>query len=71
MHLSNLGPMKAHNMFVTQTAPSDIEVLIVSMKVNEAVGPNSNPNKNSKDHKSELSKPIGGMINTSFIPQCS
>ena len=60
--------MKEDNMFLTPTiSPSDIEILIGSVKVNEAVGPNSIPTKISIDYKSELSKRLGDMINTSFI----
>ena len=36
------------------------------MKVNKGVGPNSIPTKILKDYKSELSKPLRDMINTSF-----
>ena len=53
-------------MFLTPTTPDDIEVLIGNMKVNKGVGPNSIPTKNLKDYKSEFSKPLSDMINTSF-----
>ena len=36
------------------------------MKVNKRVGPNTIPPKILKDYKSDFSKPLGGMINTSF-----
>ena len=36
------------------------------MKVNKRVGPNSIPTTILKDYKSEFSKPLSGMINTSF-----
>ena len=66
MHLSYLGSMKENNVFLTPTTPNDIEVLIDNMTVNEGVGPNSIPTKILKDYKSEFSKPLSGMINTSF-----
>ena len=65
-HLSYLGFMKENNMFLTPTTPDDIEVLIGNMKVNKEVGPNSITNKIPKDYKSEFSKPLSDMINTSF-----
>ena len=36
------------------------------MKVNKGVGPNSIPTKILEDYKSEFSKPLSDMINTSF-----
>ena len=36
------------------------------MKVNKGVGQNSIPTKILKDYKSEFSKPLSDMINTSF-----
>ena len=66
MHLSYLGPMKENNMFLTSTTPNDIEVLIGNMKVNKGVCPNSITTKILKDYKSEFSKPLIDMINTSF-----
>ena len=36
------------------------------MKVNKGVGPNSIPSKILKDYKSEFSKTLSDMINTSF-----
>ena len=36
------------------------------MKVNKRVGPNNIPTTILKDYKSEFSKPLSGMINTSF-----
>ena len=66
MHLSYLGSMKENNVFLTPTTPNDIEVLIDNMTVNEGVGPNSIPTKILKDYKSEFSKPLSDMINTSF-----
>ena len=53
-------------MFLTLTTPDDIEVSIGNMKVNKGVGPNSIPSKILKDYKSEFSKPLTDMINTSF-----
>ena len=55
-----------NNMFLTLTTPDDIEVSIGNMKVNKGVGPNSIPSKILKDYKSEFSKPLTDMINTSF-----
>ena len=65
-HLSYLGSMKENNMFLTPTTSNDIEVLINNMKVNKGIGPNSIQTKILKDHKSEFSKSISDMINTSF-----
>ena len=53
-------------MFLTLTTPSDIEVLIDNMKINKGAGPNSIPTKILKDYKSEFSKTLSDMINTSF-----
>ena len=53
-------------MFLTPTAADDIKGLTGNMKVNKGVGPNSIPTKILKDHKSEFSKPLSDMINTSF-----
>ena len=53
-------------MFLTPTIPDDIEDLLSNMKVTKRVGPNSIPTKFLKDFKSEFSKPISDMINTSF-----
>ena len=58
--------MKENNMFLTPLTPDDIEVLIGNVKVNKGVGPNSIQTKILKDCKSELSKPLSVMINTSF-----
>ena len=66
MHLSYLGSMKENNMFLTPLTPDDIEVLIGNVKVNKGVDPNSIQTKILKDCKSELSKPLSDMINTSF-----
>ena len=66
MHLSYIGSMKINNMFLTPTTPDDIEVLIGNMRENKGVGPNSIPTKILKDYKSEFSKPLSDMINTSF-----
>ena len=65
-YLSYLGSMEENNMFLTPTTPDDTEVLIGNMKVNKGVGPNSIPTKILKDYKSEVSKPVIDMINTSF-----
>ena len=65
-HLSYLGSMKENNMFLAPTISHDTEVLIGNMKVNKGVGPNSIPTKILKDYKSEFSKPLSDMINTSF-----
>ena len=65
-YLSYLGSMEENNMFLTPTTPDDTEVLIDNMKVNKGVGPNSIPTKILKDYKSEVSKPVIDMINTSF-----
>ena len=59
--------MKQDNMFLTLTTPSDIEVLIASMKVHKAVGLNSILTKILKDYKWELAKPLSDMINASFV----
>ena len=53
-------------MFLTLTTPDHIEVSIGNMKVNKGVAPNSIPSKILKDYKSEFSKPLTDMINTSF-----
>ena len=53
-------------MSLTSTTPDDVEVLIGNMKVNKEVGSNSITTKILKDYKSEFSKPLSGMINTSF-----
>ena len=53
-------------MFLTRTIPDDIEDLLNNMKVTKRVGPNSIPTKFLKDFKSEFSKPLSDMINTSF-----
>ena len=66
MYLSYLGSTKENNMFLTPTTPDDIEALIGNMKINKGVGPNSIPTKILKDYKSEFSKPLSDMINTSF-----
>ena len=58
--------MKENNMFLTPTTSNDIEVLINNMKVNKGIGPNSIQTKILKDHKSEFSKSLSDMINTSF-----
>ena len=58
--------MKENNMLLTPTTPGDNEVLIGNMKVNKGVGPNNIPSKILKDYKSEYSKPLSDMINTSF-----
>ena len=47
-------------MFLTPTKPDDIEDLIGNMKVNII------PTKILTDYKSEFSKPLSDMINTSF-----
>ena len=66
MHLSYLGSLKENNMFLTATTPDDIEVLIGNMKINKGVSPNGISTKILKDYKSEFSKPLSDMINTSF-----
>ena len=66
MYLSYLGSMKENNMSLTSTTPDDVEVLIGSVKVNKEVGSNSITTKILKDYKSEFSKPLSGIINTSF-----
>ena len=53
-------------MFLTPTIPDDIEDLIGNMNVNKGVCPNNIPTKTLKDYKSEFSKPLSDMINTSF-----
>ena len=53
-------------MFLTPTAPDDIEVLIGNMNVSKGVGPNSFLTKILTDYKSEFPKPLSDMINTSF-----
>ena len=65
MDLSYLGSMQ-ENMFLSPTIPDDIKVIIGNMKVNKVLGPNSIPTKILKDYKSEFSKPLSDMINTSF-----
>ena len=65
-HSSYLGSMKENNMFLTPTTSNDIEISIDNMKVNKGIGPNSIQTKILKDHKSEFSKSLSDMINTSF-----
>ena len=66
MYLSYLGSMKENNMFLTPTTPEDIEVLIGNIEVCREVGPNSISTKILKDYKSEFSKPLSDIMNTSF-----
>ena len=58
--------MKENNVFLTPTTLDNTEVLMGNMKVDKVVGSNSIPTKILKDYKSEFSKPLCDMINTSF-----
>ena len=66
---SNVGDLRIHEgkqYFLTQTTPDDNEVLIGNIELNKGVVPNSNPVRTLKDYRSESSKPLSDMINTSF-----
>ena len=61
-----LGQITDETIFLSPTTPADIESLIIYIKPNKAIGPNSIPTKILKEFKTELSEPLSDMINVSF-----
>ena len=61
-----LGQITDETIFLSPTTPADIESLIIYIKPNKAIGPNSIPTKILKEFKTELSEPLSDMINISF-----
>ena len=61
-----LGQITDETIFLSPTTPADIESLIIYIKPNKAIGPNSIPTKILKEFKTELSEPLSDMINVSL-----